>query len=446
MEETHPRKPLLIRGARQVGKSFLVREFGKKEFLTFVEINFERNPEFSKIFLGGTTNGVLQQLETHFHVPLRKPETDVLLFLDEIQAAPRVLPQLRYFHEEYPGLAVVAAGSLLDTMLAEEPQSMPVGRVEYFFLGPMIFEEFLEAKGDAGLLETISKYALGGEIPEFIHGKLLEAAREFFFVGGMPEAVATYATTHSLLEVERIKQSILSTFQDDFYKYVPRTHSERLRKVFRAITRHIGEKWKHVRVGAEERSRDVKRALDLLEEARVCYRVKHSAANGVPLGAEAREDFFKVLFLDVGLACGASGLEWKDLLDLGFFGVARGAYAEQFVGQHLLYGLAPWREPELHYWARERRGASAEVDYVISKGAEIIPIEVKAGKAGTLKSLRLFVDEKKVGRAVRFNAEPPSILRENNFELVSLPLYLAGQLRRIIGQAHNGHPTYIQHH
>jgi len=216
-----PRKPLLLRGARQVGKSFLIREFGKKEFQAFVEINFERNPEFSKIFHGGTTDGVLQQLETHFHVPLRKPETDVLLFLDEIQAAPRVLPQLRYFHEEYPGLAVVAAGSLLDAVLAEEPQSMPVGRVEYFFLGPMIFEEFLEAKGDAGLLETISKYSLGGEIPEFIHGKLLEAAREFFFVGGMPESVKVYSDTDSLVETFKAQAEIIGSYREDFAKYTP---------------------------------------------------------------------------------------------------------------------------------------------------------------------------------------------------------------------------------
>jgi len=436
------RKPLVIRGARQVGKTTLVRLFAERRLAGLAEIDFERHPDAASLFASKNPREILSLLEIHLGHRIVPGET--LLFLDEIQAAPEVFASLRYFYEELPELHLIAAGSLLELVLEEPRFPVPVGRIEYLHLGPMDFEEFLVGVGHEGLARFLRDFHLGDEIPEAIHQQLLSWLWRFLVIGGMPDAVVAFAETGSYQESEAVKQSILATFRDDFGKYGAQADVGRLRKVFERLPQLVGERLKYVNVDREERSKDLAAALHLLTLARVATRVRHSSANQVPLGAEADERRSKLLCLDVGLMATASGLSLLDLeMSEDPMLVHRGSLCEQFVGQHLLYSGPSWEEPRLHFWQREKSGSAAEVDYVISQGRRIFPVEVKAGKTGTLKSLHVFVRQKGWDVAVRFNADRPSLVDAETalsagpktpFQLVSLPLYLVGQTRRILGE------------
>jgi len=433
------RKPVVIRGARQVGKSYLVRELAREGSLNMLEINFERTPEAASLFESKSPSTILGLLEARFNVRLTPGQS--LLFLDEIQAAPEVFAALRYFREDLPELHVASAGSLLEFVLEEHTFSMPVGRIEYLHLGPMEFEEFLLAMDREGLQGWLAEYSLGDPVPQAIHAELLRLLRQYLVVGGLPEAVEAFTDSHSYQECEEVKDSILSTYRDDFSKYSERVHHRRVSKVFGKIPQLVGRKFMYSHVDREERSRDLRLALELLCLARVTHRVCHTAANGVPLGAELDDRCFKVLFLDVGLlcrACGLSVLDWEGAEDVLL--VNRGSACEQFVGQHLLYSGPFYEQPDLYCWMREKSTSSAEVDFVIAVGATVVPVEVKAGKTGTLKSLHLFVHEKGRDLALRLNSDQPSILDARTslagaggerFRLVSLPLYMVGQARRL---------------
>ena len=444
-----PRKPIVIRGARQVGKSTLVHEFARTVGLTLVEVDFERNPELRDAFAGRDPVRILELLK------LLSGQTAAagthLLFLDEIQAAPEALAALRYFHEEMPDLHVLAAGSLLEFALAETRFPMPVGRVEYMHLGPMHFEDFVAGAGETELAGFLRGFPLESvrerTVPPALHRRCLDLLRRYWIVGGLPEAVAAFvrgpAGAAAWESVSRVLESVVATYRDDFGRYG--RSRDRIRMVFDRLPQLVGRKFKYVDVSREHRSSEIAAALEHLCMARVAFRVFRTAAGGVPLAAGINERFFKCLHLDVGLLCAALGL---DVLDLEAPAdptlVNRGAVAEQFVGQHLLYDDAPYRTPALHYWAREARNASAELDYVIAVGNRVVPVEVKAGATGSLRSLHQFVRAKSPGLAVRFNADPPSLLRDARtlpdgttvrYDLLSLPLYLVGQARRLIREA-----------
>jgi predicted AAA+ superfamily ATPase len=433
------RKPLILRGARQVGKSFLVRMLANDSFDSLAEVNFEQTPELAELFESKQPQRIVSLLETQLNQPIRQGKT--LLFLDEIQATPQVIPSLRYFYEQMPGLHVIAAGSLLEFTLDEHVFSMPVGRIEYMHLGPMCFEEFLLALNKQSLRDFIQSCSLSEAIPKTIHNTLMLLVKDYCLVGGMPESIQRFAATQSYLESEKATSSILSTYHDDFSKYGTRVNHQRIKKVFTTIPRLVGSKLKYTQIDREEKSRDLKQALHKLEQARVIYRVQHSHANGVPLGAEANEKHFKTLFLDVGLLCRSCGLTMANLRttqDLML--INSGAVCEQYVGQHLLYSGQYYDSPELYYWLRQQGSSNAEVDYVIQSGTHIIPVEVKAGKTGSLKSLHLFLSEKKRHFGLRFNADSPSLVNAKTsvagrsphpFQLLSLPLYLISQTKRL---------------
>ncbi len=436
------RKPLVIRGARQVGKTHLVRLFSEECFDQIVEINFERNPEVAALFTSNDPLKIVQLLELQFNISIRQGST--LLFLDEIQATPEVFASLRYFHEELPGQHIISAGSLLEFALKEATFSMPVGRVEYLHLGPMQFEEFLLAAGETKLPDYLNHFLPHDSIPEPIHQKLMEHHRNFLVTGGMPEAIMAYLNHNSWQQCESTKNSLISTFQDDFNKYAKRIKNQHLLLLFKKIPLLVGNKFKYVNVDRNERAGDLAKALNLLFMARVAYSVYHSSCTGVPLGATINSKKFKALFLDVGLMSTISGLNLLDFEKAGdVMTVNAGSICEQFIGQHLLYSGHFYQEPEVHYWAREKKNSSAEVDYVVTDGTSIIPIEVKAGKGGTLKSLHMFLREKNIPTGIRFNSERPSLLEQKTalpdgknktYALLSLPLYLVSQTRRLIRQ------------
>ncbi|MCP4353601.1 MAG: ATP-binding protein [Desulfobacterales bacterium] len=435
------RKPLVIRGARQVGKSYLVSMFAQKNFPGFIEINFEKNPEMKTLF-NGTPEKVIQLLEIKFkkRIDIR----DSLLFLDEIQAAPEVFAKLRYFYEDIPDLHVIAAGSLLEFLLENHTFSMPVGRIEYLHLGPMTFTEFLLANGNTMLADFLQNFSPAESVHEAIHSDLISLFKSYLIVGGMPEAVAAFADTKSFHEAEIVKASVLGTYEDDFNKYSSKVSHRLILNIFKKLPLMIGEKFKYVNIDRNERSKNIAEALHLLEMAKITFLVKHSACNGIPLGAEVNHRKFKTLFLDVGLMASACGLTMLDIENSdNVMMVNSGRLCEQFVGQHLLFSGEFYRKPELYYWVREAKSSSAEVDYVISAGSRIIPVEVKAGKTGRLKSLHQFVKEKHADLSVRINLEQPSVFHETDkvagrqkprHTLLSIPFYLVEQIRRLTGR------------
>jgi uncharacterized protein len=433
------RKPLVIRGARQVGKSYLVRMFCKENDMDLFEVNLEMMDGFRECFKSNDVSLVISLLELKADKEIIEGKT--VLFLDEIQAAPEVLALLRYFYELKPNLHIIAAGSLLEFILEEHSFSMPVGRIEYMYLGPMSYKEFLTGIGKVKLVKYMSEYELDHELPIVIHNELYKQYKLYLLIGGMPEAIQTYINTGSLLDVDAVKQSILSTYRDDFNKYDRRINNINLQKVFQKLPAQVGQKLKYVNIDRDVKSTDIKKILHMLELARVFYPVKHTAANGIPLRAEANDKFQKALFLDVGLfnkACGVSYLEIESCEDINY--IHSGAISEQFIGQHLLYRSEPFDEPELYYWCREKAQSSAEVDYVINLGSRLIPVEVKSGKTGTLKSLNVFLNEKKLNFAVRFNADIPSLADvnfsmaglEGSYRLLSLPHYMVEELGRLL--------------
>ena len=432
------RKPVVVRGARQVGKSFLVRMLAEAQFDDMVEVNFERDEKARELFRSRSPSEIVELLEARTGVRIVPGRT--LLFLDEIQAAPPAFAALRYFAEELPALHVVAAGSLLEFVLTDQTFSVPVGRIEYLHLGPMTFEEYLNATDKAGLLEVVREWAPPAELNRVLHADLMDLLRQYLIVGGMPEAVAAFVDTGSYVESDRVKQSVLLTYRDDFAKYGRSASHRRLEKLLPRIPQLVGRKFVYASVDREERSRDLGRALELLCLARVAHQVRHSSANAIPLGAEAQDRGFKVLFMDVGLVCTVLGLNAAELaLTSDPTLVNGGALAEQFVGQHLLYDRPPYEPPDLHCWIREKHNANAQVDYVLSFGETIVPVEVKAGTIGSLKSLHVFLNEKKRSFALRLNSDLPSLVQgrvvaaagPTSFQLLSLPLYMVGQVRRL---------------
>lgn len=430
------RKPLVLRGARQVGKSTLVREFAKAAGLELLEVNLERHATLDSVFRSLDVVRIVREIEGL--LGRRVAPENSLLFLDEIQATPQALAALRFFHEEMPELPVVAAGSLLEFTLADHEFSMPVGRIEYLHLGPVAFSEFLAA-ADSSLVPFLEAAGRFEEIPDTAHARLVEMLRAFLFIGGMPAAVREFLESGSLVAVREMQRSIVETYQDDFAKYARREMLVRLQGVFQRIPANIGRKIKYVNLSHDELGRDTKSCVDLLARAQVCQRVVASHCSGLPLAAGENPKAFKLLSMDVGIANFQCGGRWETLSQATSQAlVNEAALAEQFVGQHLAY-LHPGK-PSLHYWLREGKKENAEVDYVFAAGEKIIPVEVKAGAAGSLKSLHQFCLEKKSTTALRLDLNKPSRFPVNfkaregadtaevHFELASLPLYAVESL------------------
>jgi predicted AAA+ superfamily ATPase len=439
-KDRRDRRPMVVRGARQVGKTYLVEQFAREQFQNVVSVNFDKTPEKAGLLPSRDVSELVRLLEVDSGQTVVPGQT--LIFLDEIQAAPEWIPMLRYFYEERPDLHVIAAGSLLEFTLAEHEFSMPVGRIEYLHMGPMTFEEFLLAIGKETLVSFLGEWHPTATFSPPFHMKLLDYLRRFMIVGGMPAAIRAYCHEQRLEDVLRIQQLTLQTFADDFSKYRKRVNVGRLRKVFDRLPSLVGRQLKYVNIDRTEKARDLSDCVELLAMARVIHRVRHSSGNGLPLAAEADDRDFKPIFLDCGLVCSALGLRLTQLqLTEELTLVNEGALCEQFIGQHLLHQQPAYMQPDLFYWNREKRGAAAEVDYLFPLGGAVLPIEVKAGMTGSLRSLHVFVQEKGAKLALRFNSDVPSDLclrattvvgEPATARLISLPLYLVEQWARLL--------------
>lgn len=382
------RKPLLIRGARQVGKTWAIRQLGL-QFENFVEINFEASPKIIPLFTEHFSDPeiLIEQLNLLLNVDIKKNKT--LLFLDEIQVSKNCLLALRYFYEKMPELHVVAAGSLVEFILSEI--GMPVGRIEYVFMYPLNFREFVMALGEEKIFSVSEK-----NLSEPILKKLEGLLKSYFFIGGMPEVVQQYIEDRSLAACAAIQSQIINTYRDDFVKYSSKNLVPHVQKIFDSIPRFLSSKFKYSNIDDNIQSRDLKAALDLLVKANIALKCTHSSGNGIPLSAESDLKKFKIFFLDIGLAINLLGIRMSDYPLMKFESlVNKGGLVEQFVAQEIISRQDLNRGPELFYWHREEKSSSAEVDFLVGEGEKVVPIEVKSGINKGKKSLAIFMDEKK---------------------------------------------------
>ncbi len=397
------RKVLLIRGARQVGKTYTVRQLGK-DFPDYLEINLEQNTGIHQVFMQTQDpKQICQLLSAYLGHPIKPGET--LLFFDEIQACKPAIQSLRYFYEQLPDLHVIAAGSLLEFALQEIP-SFGVGRIRQIYMYPLSFDEYLEAIDFEDLLNAKRSASTANPLPDVLHFRLLEHLRTFLVIGGMPEVVASFIKTGDYLNCQQILNDLIRAFESDFARYKERSPVLVLQEVFRSVANQAGRKFVYTKAGQNLPITKVQEAFELLRMARLVFPVYHTAADGVPLGFNVNTKKFKALFLDMGLLQRLSALELSDfLLARGEELINRGPLAELFTGLEIQKYRSPYEPSDLFYWHREARNSSAELDYVIQKGRQIIPIEVKSGSTGKMQSLFLFLKEKKLSKGIRISTE-----------------------------------------
>ena len=378
------RKPLLIRGARQVGKSTAVRELGK-QFRFFVEINLEKQPDLSQLFTENIdVMKTCEKLSGTLSIPIIPGDT--LLFIDEIQVSKDALMSLRYFKEDYPELHVIAAGSLLEFALEELP-SFGVGRIRSLYMYPFSFDEFLMAQGLDLLMEYKNAATAENPLPQASHNELVEQLRSFYLVGGMPAAVDEWILTKSYLEVSRVHREIIDSYNDDFSKYKKRISPLLLRQTLRSVAQQVGSKFVCSEVTDDVKSTMIKEALRLLSLAGLIVPVVHTTANGLPLGAGEDVRYTKYLFFDLGVMQTLLDMPAAEILlanDIDF--VNKGGASEMFAGLEMMKYGDCYMKAEMHYWQNASKASQAEVDYVASRNGKVLPIEVKASTQGSMRT------------------------------------------------------------
>ena len=403
--EAQNHKPLLLRGARQVGKSSSVREFGKV-FDNFVEINFEKKEHLQtqKVFEKfSSPKSIIEELEAIYGQKIVAGKT--LLFLDEIQSCIPAISALRFFYEEMPELHVIAAGSLLEFAL-QELSSFGVGRISSIFMYPLCFTEYLQALGFDAMTDKISTAAPEKPLSDALHTSVLKHLVRFIAIGGMPEVVKSYIGNQNFLDCQQVLDDLMTTYYDDFAKYKKRVPPTRLQDVFSAVMEQNCKKFFYSKVSENANIDQVKEALQLLEMAGLIYPVYQSSANGIPIGAKINRKFTKYLPFDTGVLQRFLGLNiGRILIGETLEQINKSNIVELFVGLEMLKAMPTNSRSNLYYWQREKIGSQAEVDYLIQKSDKIIPIEVKSGTTAKMQSLHLFMKEKQSEYGIRTSLE-----------------------------------------
>lgn len=422
--EESDRKPLLLRGARQVGKSSAARRLSR-QFDNYVEVNFESDKKVHELFSGNlTAKELVAKLSLFYDAPIVVGKT--LLFFDEIQASLPAISSLRFFYEQLPELHLIAAGSLLEFALADI-RSVGVGRMRSLFVYPFSFMEFLSACGQTMLADAICNASPEIPLDNVFHEKALEYFRGFLAVGGMPEIVARYAQQRDIRGCRRILDDLIITLQDDFSKYKRRVPSARIQEAFDSVVTQMGRKFVYANVSRTTVHAQIKDAIELLIMAGLVIPITHTAANGIPLGSEINPSKRKMLLIDTGIFQRLSGLDLSEIvLGSDFASINKRSLADLFVGLELLKSGSCYEKQRLFYWHREAKSSNAEVDYVIQRGRQIIPLEVKSGSRGSMQSLHIFMAEKQSEYGVRASLENFS-----KYDKISVyPLYAIGNLLR----------------
>ncbi len=428
------RKPLVVRGARQIGKTAAIKIFAETQFKNLIYLNLEKEDHKSLFQRVMAINDLIQAIQLKTGQEIIPGST--LLFIDEIQYSAPAMTQLRYFYEEIPQLHVVAAGSLLEIKIKKEGFSFPVGRVEYCYMHPVTFDEFLTAMNDQVTRDYLSQLKLDSAVPEEIHATLMKKYFDYILVGGMPEAVAKYALHKNLLNLESIYESILMGFKDDVYKYASHAKSRYIQHVIEYSPKYVGQTVKYENFGESGfRSREMKEAFDILEKAMLITRAYASSSVSLPVINNLRKSP-KLFFLDTGLVNFAQKIR-EGLLNLKDMNVAfKGQIAEQAVAQSLL-SLFIHEEPKLSTWCRDKAGTSSEVDFILPMENRVIPIEVKSGKTGRLRSLHQFMLESPQDLAIKISSNQWSVedvktAAPKSTRIISLPFYLLSRMEELV--------------
>lgn len=410
------RKPLIVRGARQVGKTWLLQEFGRTSYVKFVYVNFEDTPTLQNIFANDfDIERIITVLQIHAQTTITAEDT--LIVLDEIQSAERGLTSLKYFCEKVPQYHVVAAGSLLGMGLHSQV-SFPVGKVDFLDLRPLSFSEFLLSQNEKALVEALK--AKNWSVVSMFTEKLKEYLRYYFYVGGMPEVVDAFAQTRDWQLVRRIQNRILNSYEGDFSKHAPNETVPRIRMVWQSIPSQLAKENKKfvygvIREGA--RAKDFELAIQWLTDCGLLLKSHRVSKPSIPLAAYQDISVFKLFLHDVGLLGAMAGLNVRTIIEGDeIFTEFKGALTEQYVMQQLRLDS----ERYIGYWTNER--STAEVDFVIQEEGEVIPIEVKSGENLKAKSFRLFCEKYKPSKAIRTSLTD---YKEESW-MENVPLYAIG--------------------
>jgi len=424
------RKPLLLRGARQVGKSTLVKQFAKT-YVHYISLNLERAADLKYFsdFTDATT--LVNALFTKHSISLTK-KSKTLLFIDEIQTSPKAIALLRYFYEDVAELHVIAAGSLLEQVMGSV-KSFPVGRVQYLYLHPFNFLEYLEAKHHTGALEAIAQVP----VPKYAHTILLNLFNEYAIIGGMPEVVKTYLNIKSLSDLAIVYENIWETYKNDVEKYAQNTTEARVIKHIMATAHtYVDQRIKFQNFGnSNYKSREVGEALRNLNDAKVIQLIYPCTNVSPPIQTNFKKSP-RLQFLDTGLVNYELNIQ-ADMLALSDLNTAyKGAIIPHLITQELI-SLNTFKNHKPNFWVREKTQASSEVDLVYPYKGFIIPIEIKSGKVGKLRSLHQFMERAPHPYAVRMYAGKFSIERHKtpkgtSFFLMNLPYYLTTYLEKYI--------------
>lgn len=421
-------KPLVLRGARQVGKTYVVEKFAKDNFGNFININCELSPHYKSCFESLDTNKIIPLIEAVSKQTICAGET--LLFIDEIQECPNALMSLRYFKEQIPNLHVIAAGSLLELCINQPKFRMPVGRVQFLYMHPLSFKEYLMSTNNETLLNYLGDVTIAEGINPGIHHTALEEFRTYMTIGGMPEAVAHFTDHHDYNQVEIIHRSILEAYRGDFGKYDPKINIACLQAIYRRAPAMVAQHFKFSQIDPDMQARDLRPALHALQDAGIIHAIHSTNAAGIPLSASKKNKKFKLLFVDVGLVKQACDISSIAMLKEDIMLLNQGALTEQYVGQELLAYSSTHQKNELYYWERNQPSSTAEIDYLIQNNTEIMPIEVKSGHTGRLKSLQIYLQEKKLRYGLRVSAHE---LQFNN-NVLSIPLYMIHEIPRLLAK------------
>ena len=427
-------KPLLVRGARQVGKSTAVRHLGES-FNYYLEVNFEKDPDVAAFFEEGhDVKRIIAKLSAYYNISIEPEKT--LLFLDEIQSCMKAIESLRFFWEDMPELHVIGAGSLLEFALEDIP-TFAVGRIRSVYMYPMSFDEFLEATGNGGLVPLKKNADSNSPLDHVFHRKLVELFRDFIMVGGMPEVVAEWVDTNDYNKVSLIHDDIVTGYENDFAKYKKRINPDLLRLTLSSVVHQIGQKFVYNKVSEEYRSSQVKEALRLLTLSGLVIPIVHTNANGLPLDSEQNSRYVKYLYIDSGLMLRILGMETgsqdnikkKLLSDSASELVNKGNVTEMITGCELIKYNIVNHNSMLHYWVRTEKNSVAELDYIIVKDGVITPIEVKAGTRGGMKSMYMFLEKKGLCHGIRTCLENFSEYENNSCIISVIPLYALSNIR-----------------
>ena len=413
-KNSHRRKPLLLQGARQVGKTFLVNEFGKKEYKEFIYLNFEQNPKLTDLFASELDPAtIIQNLSLFTGKKITSDNT--LIFFDEIQVAELALKSLKYFYEKAPEFHIIAAGSLLGVSLGKNV-SFPVGKVNFMHMYPVSFLEFLEAAGESFILKEFDDFRSMEKIPDIVHDKLLRHLKIYLFLGGMPEVVHEYLNYGNIDTAREIQKEIIEAFSRDFSKYADNNLALKNTEIWNSLPWQLAKenkKFQYATVKGNARSSTHLLALEWLKSAGLIYQVHQISTPKIPLSGFANGSIFKVYMVDVGLLGAMLNIHPAIIIDpIEIFREFNGAFTENFVATQLVIK----QNRELYYWTSR---SDAEVDFIIEKDNKVFPLEVKSGLSRKKNSLLSY--NEKYQPETLFRLSPRNYEKQGNF--INLPLY-----------------------